>query len=183
MAMLEQRIQQQFFDSADLQYQTAESLARPISEAVTAVVGAITAGGKIMFCGQDGGEALAAHAVAAFVGCFERERPPLAALALRPEPRELQALGLPGDLLVLLDPAARSTEATLAMVRAAHGKDMSVVMIAGQDAGALRETLSETDVLVAVPHERMARVLETHLLVLHALCDAVDMQLMGEQDL
>ena len=164
MAMLEQRIQQQFFDSADLQYQTAESLARPISEAVTAVVGALTAGGKIMFCGQDGGEALAA-------------------LALRPEPRELQALGLPGDLLVLLDPAARSTEATLAMVRAAHGKDMSVVMIAGQDAGALRETLSETDVLIAVPHERMARVLETHLLVLHALCDAVDMQLMGEQDL
>lgn len=183
MAMLEQRIQQQFFDSADLQYQTAESLARPIAEAVTAVVGAITSGGKIMLCGQDGGEVLAAHAVSAFVGRFERERPPLAALALRPEPRELQALGLPGDLLILLDPAARSTEATLAMVRAAHGKDMSVVMIAGQDAGALRETLSETDVLIAVPHERMARVLETHLLVLHALCDAVDMQLMGEQDL
>ena len=59
MAMLEQRIQQQFFDSADLQYQTAESLARPIAEAVAAVVGAITAGGKIMLCGQDGGEALA----------------------------------------------------------------------------------------------------------------------------
>jgi D-sedoheptulose 7-phosphate isomerase len=33
---------------------------------------------------------------------------------------------------------------------------------------------------VAVPHERPARVAETHLLVLHCLCDAVDLQLMGE---
>lgn len=181
--MLEQRIQQQFFDSADLQYQTAELLARPIAEAVNAVVGAITAGGKVMLCGHDGGQALAQHGAASLVGRFERERPPLAAVALKADAREVQALGLPGDVLIVLDPSARATEATLALVGAAHGKDMSVVLIAGQDAGALRETLSETDVLIAVPHERMARVMETHLLVLHALCDAVDMQLMGEQEL
>ncbi len=42
--------------------------------------------------------------------------------------------------------------------------------------------LGETDVLVAVPHDRSARVLELQLLVLHCLCDAVDLQLMGEQD-
>jgi len=47
---------------------------------------------------------------------------------------------------------------------------------------ALRTALRETDVLVAVPHDRSARVLELQLLVLHCLCDAVDMQLMGEQD-
>jgi D-sedoheptulose 7-phosphate isomerase len=34
--------------------------------------------------------------------------------------------------------------------------------------------------LVAVPHERAARVAEMQLLVLHCLCDAVDYQLMGE---
>jgi D-sedoheptulose 7-phosphate isomerase len=33
-----------------------------------------------------------------------------------------------------------------------------------------------------VPHERAARVIEAQLLVLHCLCDAVDLQLMGEQD-
>ena len=36
--MLEQRIQQQFFEGADLQYQTAEALARPIAEAANAMV-------------------------------------------------------------------------------------------------------------------------------------------------
>ena len=40
--------------------------------------------------------------------------------------------------------------------------------------------LGETDVLVSVPHGRPARVAEAHLLVLHCLCDAVDLQLMGE---
>ena len=36
MLMLEQRIQQQFFESADLQYQTAESLSRPLVQAAAA---------------------------------------------------------------------------------------------------------------------------------------------------
>ena len=43
------------------------------------------------------------------------------------------------------------------------------------------DRLAETDVLVAVPHERAARVAELQLMVLHCLCDAVDFQLMGEQ--
>ena len=34
--MLEQRIQQQFFESADLKYQSAETLARPVAEAAQA---------------------------------------------------------------------------------------------------------------------------------------------------
>jgi D-sedoheptulose 7-phosphate isomerase len=33
-----------------------------------------------------------------------------------------------------------------------------------------------------VPHERLARVHELHLLVLHALCDAIDLQLLGDAE-
>ncbi|MBF6857772.1 phosphoheptose isomerase, partial [Acinetobacter baumannii] len=46
--MLEQRIQQQFFESADLKYQAAEALARPIADAVHAIIGCLTAGGKVL---------------------------------------------------------------------------------------------------------------------------------------
>ena len=118
--MLEQRIQQQFFDSADLQYQTAEGLARPISEAVQALIGCITAGGKLLVGGLGGGAALSRYFCAAFVGRFERERPGLAALALSADSalvtalaahegveqvfaRQVQALGQPGDVLLLID--------------------------------------------------------------------------------
>ena len=47
--MLEQRIQQQFFDSADLKYAAAEILSRPIADAVQALMGCITAGGKVSY--------------------------------------------------------------------------------------------------------------------------------------
>ncbi|MFO1326408.1 MAG: SIS domain-containing protein [Rubrivivax sp.] len=180
--MLEQRIQQQFFEGADLQYQTAETLARPIAEAAGAAVGALTSGGKLLLAGHEGGAWLARHAAALMVGRLERERPPLAALAIDADPRCIQALGLPGDLLLLLEPTAAELDAAIAAVRAAQGKDMTVLLLVGTAATGLRETLAETDVLITVPHERSARVLEAQLLVLHALLDAIDVQLMGDPE-
>jgi D-sedoheptulose 7-phosphate isomerase len=35
---------------------------------------------------------------------------------------------------------------------------------------------------ICVPHDRAARIVEVHLLALHCICDAVDMQLLGEQE-
>lgn len=185
--MLEQRIQQQFFDGADLQYQAAESLARPIADAAQALLGALTAGAKVMAGGSGGGGWLAQHLASTLVGRFERERPALAALALQAGAgvsgldKQLQALGQPGDVLVLFD--ADTADATLpAALQAAHDKDMSVVVLAAQASVRWPALLAETDVLIAVPHERGARILELQLLVLHCLCDAVDLQLMGEQE-
>jgi D-sedoheptulose 7-phosphate isomerase len=198
MLMLEQRIQQQFFDSADLQYQTAESLARPVADAAQALTGCITAGGKLLVGGIGGGAALAQYFCAAFVDRFERERPGLAALPLAADAvllgalasrdrldqvyaTQIQALGQGGDVLLLIDPLAQAASLK-AGIAAAQARDMAVVLLVGRGAVALRELLGETDVLVAVPHDRVARIVEMQLLVLHCLCDAVDLQLMGEQD-
>ena len=80
--MLEQRIQQQFFESADLKYQAAEVLCRPIEQAVAALVAGLTAGGRVLVAGLGASASLAQLVTAELVGCFERERPGLAALAL-----------------------------------------------------------------------------------------------------
>ncbi|MFT3663891.1 phosphoheptose isomerase [Piscinibacter sp.] len=196
--MLEQRIQQQFFDSADLKYAAAEMLAKPIADAVNAVVGCITAGGKVLVCGNGGSASNAQHFAAGFVGRFERERPGLAALALSTDSalltavgkdygfdtvfaKQVQALGSPGDVLLAISTGGQSGD-VLAAVDAARAKDMTVIALTGRGGGRLRERLGETDVHVCVPHERGARIQELHLLVLHCLCDAVDLQLLGEQD-
>lgn len=190
--VLEQRIQQQFFESADLHSQAAEALSRPVSQAAQAVAACLTAGGKMLAAGSDVGAALALVVCAAFTGRFERERPPLAAFALRAEgaggaggagalAQQVRALGQPGDTLLLID-AAAPADALLQAAQAAHEREMTVLVLTGSDAGAWRARLAETDVLMAVPHERAARVAETQLLVLHGLCDAVDLQLMGEQE-
>jgi D-sedoheptulose 7-phosphate isomerase len=185
MIMLEQRIQQQFFDSADLKYQTAETLARPIANAAGALLGAITGGGKVMVAGCGNAAALSVHMAALFVGRFERERPPLPAVALASglgAALQLQALGHPGDVLLLVADGDSDAAEAAAAIAAAHGKEMTLVLLAGHGASALAGSLGETDVSIALPPARGARVLELQLLVLHCLCDAIDLQLMGDQD-
>jgi D-sedoheptulose 7-phosphate isomerase len=179
--MLEQRIQQQFFDSADLRYQAAELLARPITEAVAALLTTFTGGGKVMIGGSGAGAPLAVHMARLLAGRFERDRPPLAALALGSDAvQQVRALGLPGDVLLFIDDGEGNSTA---VISAAQDKDMTIVVVAGRGAQAFGELLVETDVLVAVPQDRPPRVAELQLLVLHCMCDAVDFQLMGEQDL
>ncbi len=196
--MIEQRIQQQFFDSADLMYAAAEVLSKPIADAVDAVVGCITAGGKVLVCGNGGSASDAQHFAAEFVGRFERERPGLAALALTTDTsiltaigndydfnsifsKQVQALGNPGDVLIAISTSGNSGN-VLAAVAAAHIKDMTVVALTGRAGGKLGVLLTDTDVHICVPHDRTARIQEVHGLALHCLCDAVDQQLLGEQE-
>ncbi len=177
--MVEQRIQEQFFESADLHLRAGETLARPIAEATAALLAAITGGGKVMVAGAGAGAALAPHMARLLAGRYERDRPPLAALALGHDAvQQVRALGLPGDVLLYIDDGEGHSTRVIA---AAQDKDMTIVVLAGRGSMAFDELLAETDVLVAVPHERAARVAELQLLVLHCLCDAVDYQLMGEQ--
>jgi D-sedoheptulose 7-phosphate isomerase len=196
--MLEQRIQQQFFDSADLKNAAAEVLAKPIADAVGAIVGCITAGGKVLACGNGGSASDAQHFAAEFVGRFERERPGLAALALTTDTsiltaigndydfnkvysKQVQALGVPGDVLIAITTSGNSAN-VLAAVEAAHAKEMTVVALTGRKGGKLATMLTETDVHICVPHERTARIQEVHILALHCMCDAVDLQLLGDQE-
>lgn len=195
--MLEQRIQQQFFESTDLLSQSAEALAKPIAAAAQTLLGCITAGGKLLLCGSGAAAVVAQHGAALLVGRFERERPGLAALAIGADAittslidagetlqalaKQVHALGAPGDVLLVLTTVS-ATPALTAAIHAAHAKEMAVVALTGRDGGGWGTLLRETDVLISVPHERAARVHEAHVLVLHCLCDAVDFQLLGDQD-
>ncbi|CAN7239191.1 MULTISPECIES: SIS domain-containing protein [unclassified Acidovorax] len=199
--MLEQRIQQHFIDSADLKYQSAQTLSTPIAAAVQAILACVTSGGKVLACGN-GPSAAEAQQFAAFcVAGFERERPELAALALTADStlltaglpgaqdvgaqqfaRQVRALGQAGDLLLVLSVSGNDAN-LLAATEAAHERDMTVVVLTGRTGGQLAAVLRETDVLVCVPHDRAARVREVHALVLHCLCDGVDAQLLGEQEI
>ncbi|MDD0812416.1 SIS domain-containing protein [Curvibacter sp. RS43] len=196
--MLEQRIQQHFIDSADLKYQSAQTLSKPIAAAVQAVMACVTSGCKVLVCGNGASNALAQHLAAGFVGQFERERPELAALALSTDgaglsaqaetdgrqlfARQVRALGLAGDVLLVLSADGQSPS-VLAAIEAAHERDMTVLALTGRGGGLVGPLLRETDVHICVPHERVARVQEVHLLVLHCICDGVDAQLLGEQEL
>lgn len=194
-AMLDMRIQQHFIDSADLQYQLGVTLAQPLDSAVQAILACVTGGGKVLVAGLGPSHSLAQYLVRLLVGGFERERPGLPAIGLLTDAlstafaslpdmlaRQVQALGLAGDLLVLF--SGQNDESAMAQaLEAAHAREMTVVAVtAGTGSNGLAG-LRETDVQVNVPHERAARVREVQLLALHCLCDGIDAQLLGEQEL
>ena len=197
-SMLEQRIQQHFIDSADLKYQAAPLLSKPIADAVQALLACVTSGGKVLSCGNGGSAADAQHFSAEFVGRFERERPELAAVALTTDTsiitaiandydfnsifsRQVRALGQPGDVLRAITTSGNSAN-VLAAIDAAHERDMVVIGLSGRNGGKMAQALRDTDVHICVPHERTARIQEVHLLTLHCLCDAVDTLLLGDQE-
>src|ERR1700749_985745 len=86
VSMLEPRIQQHFFESADLSYQAAEAMARPIGHATQAIGDCVTAGGRMWVHGRGVAQAPAQLLGAALSGRFERERPGLAAVGLAVRP-------------------------------------------------------------------------------------------------
>ena len=196
--MLQHRIEQHFIDSADLKYQAAQVLSRPISAAVAAILASVTSGGKVLACGNGGSAADAQHFAAEFVGRFERERPELGAIALSTDSsiltavandyhfdqifaKQVRALGQSGDVLLAITTSGNSAN-VLAAFEAAQERDMTVVALTGKGGGKMNALLRETDVHISVPHDRTARIQEVHLLTIHCLCDGVDAQLLGEQE-
>ena len=196
--MLLQRIQQQFIDSADIQYQCAQNLAPAVEAALGAILASVTGGGKVLACGNGASVGLVQAFASAFVGRFERDRPELAALALGSNAavftglynafdarsvyaRQVRALGQPGDTLLVVTSLSQAPE-ILGAVEAAHEREMTVVALCGARAGALGQLLKDTDVLVCVPSERLPRIHEAHQVALHCICDGVDVQLLGDDE-
>jgi D-sedoheptulose 7-phosphate isomerase len=192
--MLETRIEQHFFDSADLKYALAKTLAPLIANAAGLLVDSITSGAKVLVCADGVGIWQAQYFAAQFMNGFERERPSLAALALNSlnheadghavYAKQVQALGVPGDVLLTLH-SNGFARAIMSAIEAAQAQDMNIIVLGGQESAqgaGIGERLKPTDVYIEVPIERLARVQEMHTLVLHCLCDAVDLQLLGEQE-
>jgi D-sedoheptulose 7-phosphate isomerase len=185
--MLETRLQQQFFESADLLYQAAEPLTKPLAAAAQMMLASVTAGSRLLVAGSGLAQADVQMISALLTGHFEQDRPGLAALALTPQlgglggtaalVRQVQTLGHPGDLLLWLDP--ESDAEAPALVQAAHAQDMAVVALTTAEQQALRQALSDTDLLVPLPAARLPRRLTTLRVALLALCDALDVQLLG----
>lgn len=144
-------------------------------------------GGKLLFAGNGGSAAHAEHMAAEYRIRFRRARRPLAALSLAGESasvtagandfgydevfaRAVEALGRPGDLLVLHSTSGESANVVRAARVAAEG-GIRTVGLTGRGGGTLGRRV---DLLLAVPSEEVARIQEIHLAIEHAVADRVD---------
>jgi len=193
---LAQRIQAQFADHAATLAQAVAQLADPIAAAVRAMTDALRAGGKILACGNGGSAADAQHFAAELLNRFEKERPPLAAIALTTDSstltsiandyafeqvfaKQVTALGRPGDLLLAISTSGNSPN-VVAAIAAAHAQGVRVVALTGKGGGTIARQLKSDDIHLCVPAARTARIQEIPLLTLHCLCDGIDALILGE---
>ena len=190
------RISRQFEESAQTKLAAMEALAAPLEAAARAMAKCLAADGKILSCGNGGSAGDAQHFSAELLNRFERERAPLAAIALSTDTstltsiandyrfeevfaKQVQALGRPGDVLLAISTSGNSPNVIAAMT-AAHTRGMVVVALTGRGGGRLAPLLAAGDIHLCVPAERTARIQEVHLLAIHCLCDGIDTLLFGE---
>jgi len=165
-----------------------ESCCDEISALCEAALACLHAGGKLMFCGNGGSSCDAAHAAGELIGWFEnKDRPGIAAIALGHEvpsltaigndagfdqifARPLRALGGAEDLLVGISTSGKSAN-VVAAIEAAKAIGMKTASLASEQGGLVVDLV---DYPVRVPSRNTARIQESHLLVVHILCAAVE---------
>ncbi len=189
------RVAQHFEDSANTKLDAVNLMAAPIAAAIEAMTECLLAGGKILACGNGGSAGDSQHFAAELVGRFEAERQELAAIALTTDTsiltavgndysfaqifsRQVRAIGHAGDVLLAISTSGSSAN-VIEAIKAAHDHDMRVVALTGRGGGQIGALLNDDDIHLCVPAERTARIQETHLLVIHCLCDGIDALLLG----
>jgi len=189
------RVAQQFEDSAHTKLNAVELMTAPIAAAIETLFHCLVSGGKILACGNGGSAGDAQHFAAELIGRFEAERQELAAIALTTDSsiltavgndygfnyifsKQVRGLGHAGDVLLAISTSGNSAN-VIEAIRAAHENDMRVIALTGKGGGQIGELLHDDDIHLCVPADRTARIQETHLLVIHCLCDGIDALLLG----
>lgn len=189
-------IQTHFRESIETKINAAEALADPIANAAGLIVHALLEGHKILTCGNGGSAGDATHFSSEMLNRYERERPPFPAIALTTDTstltsiandyryedvfsKQIRALGQEGDILMAISTSGQSPN-ILRAIEAAHARGMHVISLSGKDGGKVTGLLTGQDVEIRVPSMKTARIQETHLLIIHCLCDLIDNSILGE---
>lgn len=188
-----QRIKHNFNESIQTKIAAADTMVDAIAQAGEAIVQCLLDNHKILSCGNGGSAADAQHFSSEMLNRFESERPGLPAIALTTDAstvtsiandysyneifsKQIKALGQAGDILLAISTSGNSKN-ILEAIEAAHVRNMRVIALTGRDGGELSALLTAEDVELRVPAESTARIQETHLLIIHCLCDIIDRQL------
>ncbi|MDO4998331.1 MAG: SIS domain-containing protein [Neisseria sp.] len=190
MSNLQTFVQTHLTESVALQQQIAQVLPEAVAQAAQLLFECLANDGKILVCGNGTSAANAQSFASTLSAGFERERMPLAAIALSADnialtaisndggfeqifSKQVAALGRSGDVLLAISTSGNSKNVVAAM-QTAYEHDMCVIALTGNTGGQMANLLKENDVWLNVNHSRTARIEEGHLLILHALADALD---------
>ncbi|HAS82857.1 MAG TPA: phosphoheptose isomerase [Verrucomicrobia bacterium] len=163
------------------------AMAGCLAQASAMVIEALRGGGKILTVGNGGSAAEAMHMAEELVGRFRTNRRSLPGIALTADgtaltciandfgydfvfSRQVEGLGVRGDVLVLFSTSGRAMNLRHAL-EAARRQGLRIISVLGRDGGDLRG-LADVDLCVA--GKATERIQEAHQVILHLLLDEVE---------
>lgn len=170
---------------------SAQVLSTAADRYVELVRRTLEGGGKIMFAGNGGSAAHAQHMATEYVVRYQPvKRRPAAALALSTDSslitaagndlgfeqifaRQVEALGRPGDTLVLISTSGNSAN-LLRAAEAAKQAGVSTVGLLAKDGGQLAKLV---DLAIVVPTDDGAIAQEIQLAIDHHVCSLIEPEL------
>lgn len=159
---------------------------------VDRLVACLEGGGKVLLAGNGGSAGDAQHIAGEFLCRLNYDRAPIAAVALTTDSSTLTAIGndygyeqtfsrqvaawiRPGDVAVGISTSGNSANVVAAMQKAREG-GATTIGLTGAGGGKMRAV---ADVLLEVPSRDTPRIQECHILIGHALCQAIEEALFG----
>jgi D-sedoheptulose 7-phosphate isomerase len=85
----------------------------------------------------------------------------------------VRGLGKKGDILIGISTSGNSKNVVKA-IEAAKKMGIKIIALTGNGGGKIASLLDVGDIHLCVPSTRTARIQETHLVLLHSICDGVD---------
>ena len=184
------QIQQRFQESAEVKNQFVQEYVQLIETVGEILVKAFQSGKKVILFGNGGSATDASHIAAEFVGRYDRDRAPLAAMALGTDiaaltciandyeyadifARQILAHGQPGDVAIAISTSGNSPN-VLKAVEAAGMCEIITVAWTGKNGGKLTPLVDHAFV---VPSNVTARIQECHITLGHVLCELVEEKL------
>jgi D-sedoheptulose 7-phosphate isomerase len=171
-----------------------ERISEAMAAAASACIDCLGAGGKILLAGNGGSAADAQHIAGELVSRFAFDRPGLAAVALTTDTsiltaigndygyerlfaRQVQALGLPGDIFIGYSTSGKSPN-ILAGFAEARAKGLLCIGFTGNRGGPMRELCHH---LLEVPSGDTPKIQEGHLVLGHILCGLVEREIFRDR--
>jgi phosphoheptose isomerase len=185
-----EHIKKIFHDSISTKTLAMKLLPQAIADAGSLMVKSLRENHKILSCGNGGSAADAQHFASEMINRFETERPSLPAISLSTDTsiltsiandyhyneifaKQIRALGQSGDILLAISTSGNSKNVIHA-IQAAQDCHLDVIALTGKDGGQIASLLAGNDVEIRVPAQSTARIQETHIVIIHCLCDIID---------
>ena len=167
--------------------QALTAIRSEIERAAELILSTLKAGGKLLICGNGGSAAEAAHFATEVTGRFAKNRRSLPAISLSSDgsllscigndfgfdsvfSRQIEGLGRPGDLFIVLSSSGKSANIVGAL-RAANDQGLRSIALLGRGGGDAKGIAS---VDIIIPGASGSAAQEAHLFLIHYICSMID---------